>query len=215
MIPPDYDLNNFDTFSEENNLCPSRNLKYATIGDTCYFFETETMTKQEASLNCLSNSGKLWEPKTINSIDKVHTKAIEFSQGPKILSNSGQSTSGHWWTGISDADKEGLFTYDSNGETFPFRKRIGPWRRNEPNGGLNENCVAMNGNNPMEFYDIRCSDGRKYNSICEILPSNPTLGNFTIDQVIIIKFFEYLVRDIQPPNHESCFPQFFPRNFFS
>ena len=80
------------------------------------------MTKQEASLNCLSNSGKLWEPKTIDLIDKVHIKAIEFSQGPKIFTNSGLSISGHWWTGISNADKEGFFTYDSNGETFPFRK---------------------------------------------------------------------------------------------
>ena len=109
------------TFSEENNnLCPSRNPQYATIGDTCYLFETETKTKQEASLNCLSKSGKLWEPKTIDSIDRVHTKSIEFSKGPKKLSHRWHWAL--WWTGISDADKEGLFTYDSNGETFPFRK---------------------------------------------------------------------------------------------
>ena len=181
---------NFGTFSEENNnLCPSRNPKYATIGDTCYFFENETKTKQEASLNCLSNSGKLWEPKTIDSIDKVHTKAIEFSQGPKKLSNRWHWAL--WWTGISDADKEGLFTYDSNGETFPFRKSIRPWHRDEPDGGLNENCVAMKANNPMEFHDISCSGGQKYNSICEILPANTTTGNFTIDQVIIIEFLRF------------------------
>ena len=71
-------------------------------------------------MNCLSISGKLWEPKTIDLINKVHTKAIEFSQGPKKLTNRWHWAL--WWTGISDADKEGLFTYDSNGETFPFRK---------------------------------------------------------------------------------------------
>ena len=58
-------------------------------------------------------------------------------------------------------------------------KSIGPWHHNEPDGGLNENCVAMKGNNPMEFHDIGCSHG-KYNSICEILPANLTSGNFTI-----------------------------------
>ena len=53
----------------------------------------------------------------------------------------------------------------------------------------------MKGNNPMEFHDIGCSHG-KYNSICEILPADPTSGNFTINQVIIIEFHKISPQDL-------------------
>ena len=82
------------------------------------------------------------------------------------------------WVGISDAGSEGTFKFESNQEIFPFMPKTTPWGANEPNGGSTENCAAMNNGIPMEFFDITCTDGRKYDSICEL--SSSSAGSFKI-----------------------------------
>ena len=144
--------------------CPIDDPNYAFIGGTCYYFDTVHRTKLEAKENCIKNYGKLWEPNTVDLIDQVHSKAKDVSR------------SQHWWVGISDESSEGTYKFESNEEIFPFNTpKIAPWKGNEPNGGSTENCVAMHRNDPMEFYDVRCTDGRKYHSICET--SSKTTGD--------------------------------------
>ena len=126
--------------------------KYASIEGTCYLFDTVPQTKSEAKEKCIQNDGKLWEPNSIEIINQVYSKAQEASKDK-------------YWVGISDAASEGTFKFDSNEEIFPFTPKNAPWKGNEPNGGTTENCVFMDKN--MEFFDVKCTDGRKYISICE------------------------------------------------
>ena len=134
--------------------CPIDDPNYASIGGTCYFFDTVQRTKFEAKENCIQNDGKLWEPNSIEIINQVYSKAQEVSEDK-------------YWVGISDAASEGTFKFDSNEEIFPFTPQNAPWNGNEPNGGATENCVCMGDGNNLEFFDVKCTDGRKYRSICE------------------------------------------------
>ena len=128
--------------------------EYASIGGTCYFFDTVLQTKSEAKEKCIQNDGKLWEPNSIEIINQVYSKAQEASKDK-------------YWVGISDAASEGTFKFESNEEIFPFTPQNAPWNGNEPNGGATENCVFMEIKQTMKFFDVKCTDGRKYVSICE------------------------------------------------
>ena len=142
--------------------CPIENPNYASIGGTCYYFDTVRRTKLEAKANCIQHHGKLWEPNTIERINQVYLKATELS----IVG---------WWVGINDTASEGTFKYDSNEEIFPFNTpKTAPWHGIEPNGGSLVNCVIMGKNHVGGFNcfsDVRCTDGRQENSVCEVLSS--------------------------------------------
>ena len=140
--------------------CPVDDPKYASLGGTCYFFDTIGRNKEGALSNCLSQDGKLWEPKSLARMNQVHKKAM-LVQKTKW-----------WWVGISDAASEGIFQYDSNNEDFPFENKKAPWNGKEPNGATTYNCALMQPNDPMVMLDARCSDANWY-SICEF-PSNST-----------------------------------------
>ena len=134
--------------------------KYASIGGTCYFFDTVLQTKSEAKEKCIQNDGKLWEPNSIEIINQVYSKAQEVYGSTEDI---------RVWVGISDAASEGTFKFESNEEIFPFTPQNAPWNGNEPNGGATENCVFMGMKQTfaMKFFDVKCTDGRKYGSICE------------------------------------------------
>ena len=70
--------------------CPVDDPNYASLGGTCYFFDTIGRNKEGALSNCLSQNGKLWEPKSLARMNQVHKKAmlVEKSQW--------------WWVGISE-----------------------------------------------------------------------------------------------------------------
>ena len=139
--------------------CPIDDPNYASIGGTCYYFDTVQRTKLEAKENCMQNYGKLWEPNTIERINQVHSKAKDLSKAQE------------WWVGISDASSEGTFKFESNEEIFPFTPKTTPWKDSEPNGGSTVNCACMIKDSPLEFYDVGCTDGRKYHSVCELSSS--------------------------------------------
>ena len=140
--------------------CPVDDPNYASLGGTCYFFNTIKRNKERALSNCLTQNGKLWEPKSLARINQVHKKAMAVEKTQ------------WWWVGISDAGSEGTFQYDSNNEHFLFGNKKVPWNGNEPNGATTENCAIMNPNDPGTLIDVKCSDSNWY-SICEF-PSNST-----------------------------------------
>ena len=139
--------------------CPVDDPNYASLGGTCYFFDTIGRNKEGALSNCLSQNGKLWEPKSLARMNQVHKTAMTVEKTQ------------WWWVGISDANIEGKFQYDSTDEDFPFEHKKAPWNQNEPNGATTENCVIMHPNDPGTFIDVKCSDARY--SICEF-PSDST-----------------------------------------
>ena len=139
---------------EDMCTCPIDDPNYASIGGTCYYFDTVGRTKDEAQENCNQNYGKLWEPSSIEIINQVYAKAQDVSEAK-------------YWVGVSDAASEGTFQFESDGEIFPFTDFTAPWEGTEPNGGETENCVAMGMDN-YGFFDVKCADGRTYPSICEI-----------------------------------------------
>ena len=108
--------------------------------------------------NCQSLKGKLWEPKNLEEMEKVKNKAFEINE-------YGQ----WWWIGISDANVEGVWQYDSNGEIFPFSTTsIPPWGGNgEPNGGTVENCAVLGSFPNLLFIDLTCEDPNRL-SICQL-----------------------------------------------
>ena len=136
--------------------------KYASIGGTCYLFDTVPQTKSEAKEKCIQNDGKLWEPNSIEIINQVYSKAQEVYGSTEDI---------RVWVGISDAASEGTFKFESNEEIFPFTTpKTAPWQATDPNGGTSENCVIMNRSNGGGFMDIKC-DGRTDHSICEVSSS--------------------------------------------
>ena len=148
----------FLLFSE----CPTEESPYyASFGNTCYYFDTVERTILEARLNCIDNHGKLWEPKTLDRMNQIQIKGMEFA------------TQTMWWVGITDEQNEGNFYYYSNLENFNFTPNSAPWREDEPNGGTAENCVSM-GRTIMVFFDIKCNEGRKATSICEYQFDGPS-----------------------------------------
>ena len=122
------------------------------------------LLEENALSFCLSQNGKLWEPKSLARINQVHDKAI--------LVKKTQS----WWVGLSDAGSEGTFKYDSNNEHFPFENNKAPWVSYEPNGGSTENCAVMLSWIAL-WQDVKCNYANRY-SICEF-PSDST-GNMKI-----------------------------------
>merc|ERR1712166_655744 len=104
------------TDKKEIYPCPIDNPQYVSVGPKCYYFDTSPNSKQDAASICVNDiNGRLWEPKRIEMMNQIHSKAMEFSKLD------------YWWVGVSDINEEGLFQYDSTAQTFPFTNRITPW----------------------------------------------------------------------------------------
>ena len=128
---------------------------------------------------------------------QVHSKATEFSSNPIDMSLDLE-----WWVGISLAN-DGIFKFESTGETMPFTPKTPPWKGNEPDGGSEEKCVTMNKGTNMFISDVSCTAvfaDRNYHSVCEVSSSrtSPT-GDYKIelcferDSVKSIFFVDFLM----------------------
>ena len=140
--------------------CPIDNPQYVSVGPKCYYFDTSPNSKQDAASICVNDiNGRLWEPKRIEMMNQIHSKAMEFSKLD------------YWWVGVSDINEEGLFQYDSTAQTFPFTNGIAPWFKDEPNNDGDQDCVCLNKDEEMVLYDDNCD--KNHHFVCE-LPSYPT-----------------------------------------
>ena len=93
----------------------------------------------------------------MDEMEKVKNKAFEINE-------YGQ----WWWVGISDANVEGVWQYDSNGEIFPFSASDpAPWCGAQCTGGTDRNCVVMGSFPQLTFIDVTCDDPNRL-SICQI-----------------------------------------------
>ena len=155
-------------------LCPDYP-NFAIIDGSCYFFNTNGRYRVTAKENCQSLNGTLWEPKTLDEIEKVKSKAFEIVQNGKW-----------WWIGISDASIEGVWQYDSNGENF----LIDPWTGTEPNGGTIENCaiIASYPTYSNTFIDVSCSDKNWY-SICQLQSASQSISSSPSIYFNLLAFF--------------------------
>ena len=107
---------------------------------------------------------------------QVFSKATEFSSNP-----IDQTLDLNWWVGISLAD-DGIFKFESTGETLPFTPKTAPWKGNEPDGGSDEKCVAMNKGTNMYIFDVSCTADRNYHSVCEVSSSRTSpAGDYKIE----------------------------------
>jgi len=154
----------WETFDVEAvSDCPVNNEKYVQIEGKCYYIDADAKTIDAAYSACSSMSAKLWEPHTLDTMNKGHAHLR------KVVSKK-QTANAGIWVGISDEKTEGTWYYKSTGEIFPFKNHQAPWRSNEPdnlrNGG--EDCAKMNYGNQMEMYDVTCTDGRLLYAICEL-----------------------------------------------
>ena len=120
-----------------------------------------------AKENCQSLNGILWEPKTMDEMEKVKNKAFEINE-------YGQ----WWWVGISDANVEGVWQYDSNGEIFPFSASDpAPCCGAQCTGGTDRNCVVMGSFPQLTFIDLTCDDPNRL-SICQIQTDSQGTSTF-------------------------------------
>ena len=63
-------------------------------------------------------NGKLYEPRDANNFAEIYKLAEEFSKRPTL----------QIWLGMTDSDKEGQFTYLSDGQTSTI---VSPWGGNQ------------------------------------------------------------------------------------
>ena len=130
-----------------------REPKYAFIDGTCYYFEVTEKTHENAQKNCREMFGRLFEPTSMEILNKVSAKA-------KQLGDT------HWHIGINDIENEGTFKYATTGSAIPFVNGQFPWGSGEPNNrDGNEDCAHIHRLGYMN--DVNCES--TFYSICELL----------------------------------------------
>ena len=91
---------------------------------------------------------------TVSTVDKDTSYEDLFGLfNPNWTSLRGPSRWDHVWVGWSDAHNEGNFTHVSTREPMETDETNVRWRAGEPNGGREENCVALN---DEELVDVPC-----------------------------------------------------------
>ena len=135
------------------------------IGNSCYFFNTEVKSYEDAQDYCQfhfmdlnsKTFGKLYEPKSIKEFRSMYKTAREMYNGRFK----------GFWIGINDVDIESSFKYASNTDPiFGEPQARLPWAKKQPDGGENENCILAL---KSRWHDYDC-DSVAW-SICEL--SNP------------------------------------------
>ena len=110
---------------------------------------------------CNGRGKKLFEPKD----DYANSNGLLLAQAYGVTD---------FWIGIHDTTNEGIFTYDSNGETIVYEN----WSTDEPNnweGSEGEDCVEMYDNG--YWNDVSCYSSKPF--LCEPI-GNLTSLPFTI-----------------------------------
>ena len=113
-----------------------------------YDVHIEKKTYAEAVKVCKSLGRKLFEPKSSTANSKV--TALAKTKGVT-----------EFWIGIHDKTNEGIFTYESNGQTIGYKN----WHSNEPNDyGSGEDCAEIYVNIGI-WNDLPCN--KKLSFVCE------------------------------------------------
>ena len=119
------------------NLC--KNHEYKQIGYHCYKVHTLKLPFDQASAKCISEGGKLAEPK--NYLDLAEVVALPRSD---------------YWLGIRDLNGHNNWVYESSRQPIQFYN----WAKGEPND-REEQCVELmgsieNGVRRTGWNDLRC-----------------------------------------------------------
>ena len=121
---------------------------------TCYYFETTFLTYSEASKNCGTKSGKLFEPQSVASNQDIYN-----------LYHNDTRMFGTRWIGINRLIANG-YRFNSNAKIPSFDMDHMWHAAPHPN----EFCVGQSEDNEL-WYTRRCSNSLQ--SICEISSANP------------------------------------------
>ena len=94
--------------------------------------------------------GNITEAKSNNQLGHLMT-----------LFNYMNSSCEYIWTPLFDEEEEGVFISSVTGHVSSYL----PWQVNQPNGGSEENCVAVRSSD-KSYYDVPCS--YKYCVSCDV-----------------------------------------------
>ena len=133
--------------------CPTENINYKVVDDRCYYFQNTFShyipTHRGFCKTLFSGNGRLFEPKNLATLKKVHKVAKD---------NFNRDV---WFIGVRDPYKNGTLTFESNGSTihytipfqsFPFG---GKDYANESNGLTN--CVLIYPDGKWRRFCCYCS----------------------------------------------------------
>jgi len=125
-----------------------------TISENCYRISKAGKNFDDASETCSTLGGKLPGPKTKAINDEIATEAMNFI------------SSSPYWLGINDAETDGTWVYNSDGQTIDWSN----WEPGQPNGGSSENCAITSGRGDNfwhgKWQDLPCTYTYLY-VICE------------------------------------------------
>ena len=138
---------------------PSCNNGWLLHESSCYFFSTDTVTWLDAVTACQNRNSTLVQ---IESMDEDNFLVLRL----KVLHGE---TGGefHYWTNGNDIDVQTQWAWD-----YPGGQAIGNYQNlamSDPNGGTNEDCIALYGFLDFKWVDIPCTSLLFY--ICERPPS--------------------------------------------
>ncbi|XP_047737363.1 macrophage mannose receptor 1 isoform X2 [Hyalella azteca] len=132
--------------TEKPVLCPDG---YTSISGRCFLFLTDAVESWTAArLTCsLNNSGRL------AYVDNCHLLG---DLAAYLVDNDISPTTGYW-IGIHDHEAEGIFRF-TDGTLAPLTTPLWGFTNDtmEPNGGLDENCVAMIAADDFFLHDEDC-----------------------------------------------------------
>ena len=120
----------------------------------CFYFNSSAkMTLEEADQYCQGV-----ENATLMEIHSQEQKDFFVMERDVIEAEGGRKT---WWLGATDRGREGDWIW------MKSLKPVGDfvWWRNQPNGGLAENCMYTTVDSGIGFWDIACDE--EYYAVCQ------------------------------------------------
>jgi len=125
--------------------CPSQGWLRRDRVNNCYLFGTEKMNFAEATQFCEDNGGKLAEPRRMRETNVIN----------KMISK--EAGGSNYWIGLTDAETEGTFTWESDNSEVGYSN----WNWGQPNNAWNmEDCAMLQkGLFSYKWSDSNC-DGR-------------------------------------------------------
>ena len=138
---------------------PSCDNDWLLHGQSCYLFSTDKVTWLDAVSKCKNRNATLVQ---IESMDEDNflvqrLKVLHVETGGEF----------HYWTNGNDIDVQNQWVWG-----YPGGQPIGNyqnWAMSDPNGGTNEDCIALYGFLDFKWVDIPCTSILVY--ICERTPS--------------------------------------------
>ena len=133
-------------------ICPTENINYKVVDDKCYYFQNTFShyipTHRGFCKTLFSGNGRLFEPKDLSTLNKVHKVANDNFSRP------------YWYIGVRDPYKNGTLKFESNGLPLPFTI---PYNQGRNYG--DQDCV-LNSGDQENWRRFSCSGNSQY-AICE------------------------------------------------